>query len=38
MDGGTKKVPFAEGIWTTESNGEMKLLGSKCPCRTPNAP
>jgi uncharacterized OB-fold protein len=26
-----RKVPFYEGMWTTKSDGEARLLGSKCP-------
>ena len=25
------KIPFYEGMWTTTSDGEARLLGSKCP-------
>jgi len=26
-----RKIPFYEGMWTTTSEGEARLLGSKCP-------
>jgi hypothetical protein len=26
-----KQVPFAPGLWTTQSSGEARLAGSRCP-------
>lgn len=26
-----KKIPFAEGMWTTKPDGGVNLLGSRCP-------
>ena len=31
MDEGKRKIPFYEGMWTERPDGEVRLLGSKCP-------
>jgi uncharacterized protein len=31
MEADKRKIPFREGMWTVNTDGEARLIGSKCP-------